>query len=651
MDNNKMQATTERICAKCGKASNAGAKFCAACGARFEDQVASPVTETSEPTQAAAPEASPVNTTHVNAVPEAAVNTAPVQTVASNKPDVGARIKEIVKKIPPKVAAIVAAALVVIIATVVIIVNAGKTINLDKYVTFEEEGYDGYGTLKATIDWDAIEEKYGEKIKYSSKFKKEAKEGLGLSFKELNKIEELFPPVDALKASVKIELDENEKISNNQTVKYTWDVDEDTEEYLNCKLKFKDGEYTVTGLTEVGSFDVFDDVTITYAGIAPNGEAELSYSGSEFSEYDFDIDPRYHLSNGDSVKVQFGGNTDPEYYAVKFGKIPVAFEKTYTVEGLDEYVSEYSSLDDAFIDTLKSEADDSIRAYVASNYSEESSLGDLEYAGYIFNSIKQADSWYSYNEVYIIYAGIVSNSENKFSAQKVYFPVCFKNVLKSGSDLSFESKEGIKGSSSLGGSWWYSTSGYTNPLICYSDLVEAKRDSYNSECGDGFEVFAEYDLIENLSDIGEDKKKELYAEIEDLILSYTSTDSDYTYYKFETSNIQLAGEYLLTAKSQGTDFGKNNKYIIVYSADVYYPKKGITEKVYFPVEYDGIVSLPNGEYVITESKGVQGHSNFMDNRNDTNGYVDGEEMFKNLVTANRDKYTYEVSEGLKEFGE
>ena len=48
---------------------------------------------------------------------------------------------------------------------------------------------------------------------------------------------------------------------------------------------------------------------------------------------------------------------------------------------------------------------------------------------------------------------------------------------------------------------------------------------------------------------------------------------------------------------------------------------------------------------------VLGNTQFQDTWTYTNGYTDGAKMFSDLVTANRTDYSYEVSEGLKAFGE
>lgn len=52
-----------------------------------------------------------------------------------------------------------------------------------------------------------------------------------------------------------------------------------------------------------------------------------------------------------------------------------------------------------------------------------------------------------------------------------------------------------------------------------------------------------------------------------------------------------------------------------------------------------------------KNQGIGGYSSIPNSWYDIRGYIDGTEMFNKIVTANRESYRYEVSEGLKQFGE
>lgn len=171
---------------------------------------------------------------------------------------------------------------------------------------------------------------------------------------------------------------------------------------------------------------------------------------------------------------------------------------------------------------------------------------------------------------------------------------------------------------------------------------------YDAEVGDGFEQYAEYELIASLNDISADYKAILQADAIERIEEYIA--SSYNGGSVAT-DLQYVGEYLLLSKTQGVDFANNVKYIVVCSATVSNTKGRFdTTTVYFPVEYDGVVKLPGDEYMCTSVKGILGSSTLPNSWYNTKGYVDGTYMYSKIVTANREYYKYEVSEELQQFG-
>lgn len=591
------------FCRHCGTENEDGAKFCKKCG----KELAVPVTEG---TQAATQQVTPQQVT-------------PQQVATPAKP------------LPIKAIAGVVAAVAVFIIAFVVIKNRPTTIDIDKYVEFEANGYDGFGTVRAKIDWDAIEKKYGSKLKYDKKAEEEYKTLLAFT-----------TPFELVKDSVSIELEKENSLSNGEEIPYTCNVEEEVEQVVNVKIKHKDSTYKVAGLTEVETFDPFKDVTVEFSGIGPAGTVEFDYTGSELGYSDFSFDKTSGLSNGDKVTVSISDRA-AEYCAENYGKVPGTKSMEYTVSGLKSYINGYADLTEDFISTVKSEAEDSIYAYTASSYNSSSSLTGLEYAGYILLTAKDSNTYYEYNNLYVVYKGLVSSSEDNFPATTVYFPVRFKNILSGDEGLTFGSNEGIVGSSSLGNNMWYSTKGYVNPLTCYIEIVEANRDEYSAECGDGFEAYSEYELIEKIADISEDYKKTLVDDAKDTVESYIAKEySD----RSKVEDLKLAGEIMLFAKNQGTDFANNNYYYVVYSATVSNEDEAFEPTtVYYPVSYSGVVKLPGDEYMITAKRGIVGSSSFEDSWYYTDGYTDGKEMYSEIVTSSRDNYTYEVTDELKKF--
>ena len=537
-----------------------------------------------------------------------------------------------------------AAVLVLLVVFLIIRINARPTINLNKYLTIETTGYNGYGKVSVMIDWNAIEAKYGKKLHLKGKSAK----GKGNTASG----ETAF---SRIRDNVYINCDKYDHLSNGDKIAYTWEVKDSIFDDVKVKLKYKDGESKVSKLEELETFDAFADVVVTFEGFAPDGTASFTYNGNVLNSGDFSCDKTTGLSNGDVIKITWD-DSNIDSLAMNLGKVPASAEKEYTVSGLDEYVGTYADLSEDFIKTLRSESEDTIYAYTAGHYDSTSALSDLSYAGYMVRLVKDPDEYYSFfgkadsfNDVYIIYSGTVKSSEGYFRPTRVYYPVRFKNVIKSGDQFSYTDNLGIEGYSYIDGSW-SSTNGYTNPVICYTEIIEAYRDVYKTECGDGFEKYEAAEELTKAADISEDYKNTLYADAKDIIETYAAKE-----YKDGTvmGELSVLGEYFLLAKTQSSDYVQNNRYIIVYSATVSNTEgKFEPTVVYFPVEYDGLVKLTDDEYMVTATKGLQGYKmSFPGSFIGTQGYFDGQVMFSELITANRDNYTYEMTENLKQFGE
>lgn len=530
---------------------------------------------------------------------------------------------------------------VILIVMIAAVVLQPKKINIEDYVSISYSGYEGHGKPKAELDINGL---------YMAIMKAQGKE---TDYKNIASWNVLGSAVkdgaDIVRCieTVELSVTPGDGLSNGDKITVAITYDNDIVKKQNIRFTGKTVETTVEGLETIEEVDPFDGLVVTFDGTAPNGRAEYQYTGSSsyIDTYAFSIDKRDGLRNGDTVTVSI--NTDDEY-TMRYGYVVSEKEKQFTVSGLEEYVNKYSDLTDAFLDKLRAEAEDTIYSYTAGSYNDGTTLSDLAYVGYIFSMVKDGIGYDGdYNDLYLVYSGTVSNTDGDFRTSKVYYPVRFLDLMNGADGMQYRENRGIMGSSRVDKS--YDTNGYVNPLICYMDIVESNRDSYTSECGDGFEKFADSEQIASLADISDVYKEVLHAEAKDSIESYIASSYEPS---FAVSGLAVVGEYLLLAKTQGTDYGNNNKYFVIYSADVTSEDDAFPPTtVYFPVEYDGIVRLPDEEYMVTKAAGIMGNVAFPDSYYGTKGYIDGTEMYDKLVTINRDLYTYEVSESLKTFGE
>ena len=452
-------------CGNCGAENENGVKFCEKCGSPLADDV--------QGMQNIPPQQNPGGA--------GSNGSAPIPNVNAGQPAGG------IKSVPKKVLAGAGAglaALVVLIIIICIAANSGKTIDLNKYIVVEASGYDGYGTASAAIDWDAIRQKYGSRLSFTNSAKS-----------EFGGLLSMVTPVDAIRDYVSVTLDENSGLSNGTEISYTWDVNEELKKYVKCKIKYKDGTYTVSGLTEVATFDAFADLTVEFSGIAPNGRANLNYTGSDMNYYDFSCDKTDALSNGDTVTVTIN-DSNMEYYAESLGKVPESLKKEYTVEGLESYLLKISEIDDDALKAMQQQAEDVYNAYVAQDWGEGESLQGLTYMGNYLLTAKNKNSSRN-SALYLVYKAQIKNSyvngeETYDQVNDGYWYIEFDNLtVSSDGKVSVDvtnystARDRFTIDSGISSGWWSTKSwnyyGYPTLDELYKKVVTSNMDSYNHE--------------------------------------------------------------------------------------------------------------------------------------------------------------------------
>ena len=472
--------------------------FCRNCGTKLEDT---------------AKECNQCGTKVIASEVESSKNTAPIGET-NVKPGVGS--EEVInsnvqiatkerKKLPKYfIPAIIAVAVIAIIC--IFFAMQPPKYNLEKYVTISYSGYNGYGKAIAKLDNSALYQDINKKNSNSN----------DLSMENIGKALLIETAIQSIDLKI---TPNSSNLSNNDEIKIEITYNNELAKKANMQFAGKTITSKVEGLEEIQKVDIFKDVELSFSGIAPNATVNYSYNGdnSNVSNYYFELNAPQGFKNGDEIVLTY---TMPDDECLRYGFIPTEKEKKFIVSGLSEYVQSYEDLTDDFLESIKSEAEDTISAYVAKNYNKNSSLTDLKLSGYNLNYVKDTNNYYyTYNDFYLIYSGIVSNSDGDFRNTKVYFPVRFSDISKNDTKISYRENSGILGSSYIDGTF-YSTKGYTNPYKCYLDIREAHRDVYVSTPGGGFEEFSKYDPILELSNIDETFKESLIKEATDTVTSY-----------------------------------------------------------------------------------------------------------------------------------
>ena len=483
------------ICVHCGRDIPNGTKFCPFCG---------------QPVAADQPAGQPA----FNIQPGASVQPPQQPPVMGAQQPMGgqpaAATATVTPKAPidPKKLAVPVAVAAVVFVGGVLIATHKPTVNLNKYITLSAEGYNSIGTLDVEFDTDKLERDYGKKIakNFQKAMKNHEEDTYGLSNLAGSLYEggetSLFVTYCADGSA-----DKTRNLSNGDVVTYTWDgVNEQTkkeaEELFGVKIKCSDVTYKVSGLTAVTTFDAFDGVEVEFNGISPDGSATVNTlpTAEAAKGLYYTLDEQYNLANGDTVTVTVHSNRDDFSDCIeKYGAIPAATEKTYTVEGLNEYVTDSDGLTDSVLVSLQNQAQDVLNAYIAKSWDSECvTLKGMSYLGYYILTPKNKDNYGVSQDVIILPYQVTSHNHFEDDKGQVYdadvsyyWYIAFRNVSKDadgniagGLDDYYTANASFDVKTGLDDGWWekyWSYDGYQTLDELYSNAVTRNVEDYNHQ--------------------------------------------------------------------------------------------------------------------------------------------------------------------------
>lgn len=483
------------ICVHCGRDIPNGTKFCPFCG---------------QPVAADQPAGQPA----FNIQPGASVRPPQQPPVMGAQQPMGgqsaAATATVTPKAPidPKKLAVPVAVAAVVVVGGVLIATHKLTVNLNKYITLSAEGYNSIGTLDVEFDTDKLEKDYGKKIakNFQKAMKNHEEDTYGLSNLAGSLYEggetSLFVTYCADGSA-----DKTRNLSNGDVVTYTWDgVNEQTkkeaEELFGVKIKCSDVTYKVSGLTAVNTFDAFDGVEVEFDGISPDGSATVNTlpTAEAAKSLYYTLDEQYNLANGDTVTVTVHSNRDDFSDCIeKYGAIPAATEKTYTVEGLKEYITSTDGLTDSVLVSLQNQAEDVLNAYIAKSWDSECvTLKGMSYLGYYILTPKNKDNYGVYQDVIILPYQVTSHNHFEDDKGQVYdadvsyyWYIAFRNVSKDadgniagGLDDYYTANASFDVKTGLDDGWWekyWSYDGYQTLDELYSNAVTRNVEDYNHQ--------------------------------------------------------------------------------------------------------------------------------------------------------------------------
>lgn len=264
----------------------------------------------------------------------------------------------------------------------------------------------------------------------------------------------------AIDYCAEVEVNPSSGLKNGDKVQVTVTYNEEVATSLKMKFKNTTFEYEVKDLPEGEVIDVFANLKVSFTGISPNGS--VSVLGDTESAFAKAVQPLYeiepsseNLSNGDVIIISC---EEYEDLAAEEGYIIKEAKKEYTVEGLDEYVTSYSQLDEETLAACDKQAKDIITAnkwkggtftrlfYEGQNsftqnlYDDSGNITSMQIASSYLVSRKKDMSSYveDYQNALILIYEVKKEDNILTNGVTFYYPIIYKDfVLSSEKEVSF----------------------------------------------------------------------------------------------------------------------------------------------------------------------------------------------------------------------
>ena len=186
----------------------------------------------------------------------------------------------------------------------------------------------------------------------------------------------------------------------------------------------------------------FDKIEIKYYG--ESGRATASgYDRNDWPVSDIkkEISRREDLKNGDEIIVTLTVSDETKALLDKKNIQITETSKTYTVEGLDEYITDISQLSNTALTALRDTIDDAMDKELFFSYDIDRTNCDYQVKYREIGWISYVTKTYSSSRLYLIYEVTFSTSYNNLEDEVIYIPIYFSNaMISSDGNCSVDSK-------------------------------------------------------------------------------------------------------------------------------------------------------------------------------------------------------------------
>ena len=256
--------------------------------------------------------------------------------------------------------------------------------------------------------------------------------------------------------------------------------------------------YKVEGLKELETFDAFYGLKVTFSGYDTLGAVTINDAAVKYDELRFSHDGDGKLSNGDTLTVTVSDSAVQKCID-RYGVIPEAMTKKYTVSGLETLVDEFSDISDEKWESIYGDWKTYILENIPKEWVTPEALTNVTYIGRTFSRPTE-DSWTRDKYYITLYYELTVEQPEKEPFQYYYY-LEFENwkTIADGS-LTYE-----KCTIPSGSAGWFFVSGdiFTKDDLyyvgfetfdaIYEKMVINDRSGYNTECEfmEGYEYVIE----------------------------------------------------------------------------------------------------------------------------------------------------------------
>ena len=370
--------------------------------------------------------------------------------------------------------------------------NGVRIIQLDKYVNVAFTGYNGYGEAEVSFTPDfngvIVDTLYERGV---------IKE---YSFNAV--LEKAFISTDVsnlvITSNSMASIDKTSGLANGDEVTITadfkgsWDEEQVLKEY-GKKLKSTEMTMTIEGLVEPIEFDPFEHVEISCSGVSPEGSLSIVQTDKSEPSIWYYFENDNELSQGDEVLITALPNdysSDLVAYCAKLGYKPTRTELLYTIDGMDDYLSNVSQIAEEEAVRL----DEAVRLFTDAEiaggimtFPRSTWFKSMDPVGFICLTVKDPSGLYGgmfepYSYLYMLYS---VHLENEGDVLDYYFCYYYRDIIvKPDGSLQFNTDKVRQDNTSFRcGKYAFNTGslngfGYTTIEDFYQGKILPKMDEY-----------------------------------------------------------------------------------------------------------------------------------------------------------------------------